>query len=311
VGVPAELDLKRITRYPPEIFIQAVPVPLLAGSDTPVFAYTGIDVLKFIVQLYGLSFSPLTGGRFSLDVEGSPDVVKIESLDAIRGLDYEEEVRIPARQTLVGRIFSPTGVTAYAMRHKVRVDRATPFLKVLFGYPLVGSREVELARKYNMRRIAKTEYLSPLDPYRGLYRIKTYARTMSSSGVIARINVPKGWRVALLDIVAERPASPGQAYVVVERDEAPALYLDLYCLPSLSYLNRFEHNYSLLVNALDWLSVSLDVRASGTYKVRFIVGFGELLLQDKARWVPEELTSEERAQAEELNLFELVEAGLA
>jgi hypothetical protein len=134
---------------------------------------------------------------------------------------------------------------------------------------------------------------------------------MSSSGVIARISVPKGWRVALLDIVGERPASPGQAYVVVERDNAPALYLDLYCLPGLSYLNRFEHNYSLLVNALDWMEVSLDVRATGTYKVRFIVGLGELLLQDKVRWVPEELTAEERKQAEELNLFELVEAGLS
>jgi hypothetical protein len=307
--MPAELDLKKITRYPPEIFIQAVPIPLVAG-DTPVFAYTGIDVLKFIVQLYGLSFSTLAGGRFSLDIEGSPDAVKIESLDAIRGLDYEEEVRIPARQTLVGRIFSPTGVTAYAMRHKVRVDRATPFLKVLFGYPLAGSREEELARRYNMKRIVETEYLTPLDPYRGLYRIKTYARTMTSSGVIARIVVPKGWRVALLDIVAERPDAPGKAYVVVERDDAPALYLDLYCLPGLSFLNRFEHNYALLINALDWMEVSLDVRAPGTYKVRFIVGLGKLLLQDKVRWVPEELTSEERAQAEELNLFELVEAGL-
>jgi hypothetical protein len=309
VFVPAELDLKRITRYPPEIFIQAVPVPLVTG-DTPVFAYTGIDVLKFIVQLYGLSFSPLPGGRFSLNVDGSPDVVKIESLDAIRGLDYEEEVRIPARQTLVGRVFNPAGATAYAMRHKVRVDRATPFLKVLFGYPLVGSREVELARKYNMQRVVRTEYLSPLDPYRGLYRVKTYARTMASPGVIARITVPKGWRVALLDIVAERPDAPGKAFVVVERDEFPALYLDLYCLPGLSYLNRFEHNYSLLINALDWMEVSLDVRAPGTYKVRFIVGLGELLLQDKVRWIPEELTAEERAQAEELNLFELVEAGL-
>jgi hypothetical protein len=308
--MPAELDLKKITKYPPEIFIQAVPVPLVAGS-TPVFAYTGIDTLKFIVQLYGLSFSPLPGGTFSLDVDGSPDVVKIESLDAIRGLDYEEEVRIPARQTLVGRIFSPSNVTAYAMRHKVRVDRATPFLKVLFGYPLVGSREVELARKYNMQRVVKTEYLSPLDPYRGLYRIKTYARTMTSSGVVARINVPKGLRVALLDITAERPDAPGKAYVIVERDEAPALYLDLYCLPGLSYLNRFEHSYALLINALDWMEVSLDVRAPGTYKVRFIVGLGELLLQDKVRWIPDELTSEERAQAEELNLFELVEAGLA
>jgi hypothetical protein len=267
--------------------------------------------LKFIVQLYGLSFSPLAGGRFSLDVDGSTDVVKIESLDAVRGLDYEEEVRIPARQTLVGRIFSPTNVTAYAMRHKVRVDRATPFLKVLFGYPLTGSREVELARRYGMQRIVKTEYLSPLDPYRGLYRIRTYARTMTSSGVIARITVPKGWRVALLDIVAERPDAPGKAYVIVERDNAPALHLDLYCLPGLQYLNRFERNYALLVNALDWMEVSLDVRAPGTYKVRFIVGLGELLLQDKVRWIPEELTSEERAQAEELNLFELVEAGLA
>ena len=308
--MPAELDLKKIARYPPEIFIQAVPVPLVAG-DTRVFEYTGIDVLKFIVQLYGLSFSPLPGGRFSLDVDGSPDVVKIESLDAIRGLDYEEEVRIPARQTLVGRIFSPTSVTAYAMRHKVRVDRATPFLKVLFGYPLTGSREVELAKNYNMGRIVKTEYLTSLDPYRGLYRVKTYARTMTSSGVIARINVPKGWRVALLDIVAERPDAPGKAYIIVERDNAQALYLDLYCLPGLSYLNRFEHNYSLLVNALDWMEVSLDVRTNGTYKVRFIVGLGELLLQDKVRWIPEELTSEERALAEELNLFELVEAGLA
>ena len=308
--MPAELDLKKITRYPPEILVQAVPVPLVAG-DTPVFAYTGLDTLKFIVQLYGLSFSTLAGGRFSLDVDGSPDVVKIESLDAIRGLDYEEEVRIPARLSMTGRVYSPSSVSAYAMRHKVRVDRATPFLKVLFGYPLTGSREIELARKYNMQRIVKMEYLSPLDPYRGLYRVKTYARTMSSSGVIARINVPKGWRVALLDIVAERPANPGQAYVVVERDNAPALYLDLYCLPGLSYLNRFEHNYSLLINALDWMEVSLDVRATGTYKVRFIVGLGELLLQDKVRWVPEELTAEERKQAEELNLFELVEAGLA
>jgi hypothetical protein len=310
VGVPAELDLKKITRYPPEIFIQAVPVPLVAESDTPVFEYTGIDVLKFIVQLYGLSFSPLAGGRFSLGVDGSPDVVKIESLDAVRGLDYEEEVRMPARLSMVGQIFSPSDIPAYAMRHKVRVDRATPFLKVLFGYPLSGSREEELAWKYGFERVVATEYLSPFDPYRGLYRVKTYARTMTASGVVAKIVAPKGWRVALLDIVAERPDTPGKAYVVVERDDAQTLYLDLYCLPGMSYLNRFDRNYSLLVNALDWMEVSLDVRAPGTYKVRFIVGLGKLLLQDKVRWVPETLTAEERTLAEEMNLFELAEAGL-
>jgi hypothetical protein len=308
--VPAELDLKKITRYPPEIFIQAVPVPVLAESDTTIFSYTGLDVLKFIVQIYGLSFSPLAGGKFTLDVDGSPDVVKIESLDAVRGLDYEEEVRMPARLSMVGRIFSPSGISAYAMRHKVRVDRANPFLKVLFGYPLTGGREEELAWKYSLERVVATEYLSPFDPYRGLYRVKTYARTMTSSGVVAKIVAPKGWRIALLDIVAERPDAPGKAYVVVERDDDQAMYLDLYCLPGLSYLNRFDRNYSLLVNALDWMEVSLDVRASGTYKVRFIVGLGKMLLQDKVRWIPEELTSEERTLAEEMNLFELAEAGL-
>jgi hypothetical protein len=310
VAVSPGLDIRRIVKYPPEILLQAAVYSLKAG-DNSVFSYLGLDVPPpYIAQLYGLSFQSLPGGSFSLDVDGSPDVVKIGDLGSVRGLDYEEEVRVPSCKSIVGRIYSPSEVSVYQMRHKLRVDKANALLKVLFGFTL-SEKEKELAEKYGLKREVKTSFLQPIDPYRGCYRVKTISGSLSSSGTLSRIVVPEGWKAVLLDVAAERPSAPGSAYLAVERDETPTLYLDLYCLPGLQYLNRFEHPYALCIPALDWMEISLDVKASGTYRVRAIYGLGELTIQEKVKWCPDKLTDWERDVAESMDLYEKVEAGIA
>ena len=79
--------------------------------------------------------------------------------------------------------------------------------------------------------------------------------------------------------------------------------LDLYCLPSLSY------EAGVRVVALEKLEATLDVRTAGTYYVRLVYGVGRLTLREKIMWGLD-LTPDERALAEEQDLFDKVEAGV-
>jgi hypothetical protein len=78
----------------------------------------------------------------------------------------------------------------------------------------------------------------------------------------------------------------------------------MYALPSLSY------NAPIRIVATDKLEVNVAVAAAGTYYVRATIGIGSLTIPEKIKWgIP--LSTEERKIAEQEDLYDKVEAGLA
>jgi len=301
-----EIDVKRVVRYPPEIFVSALPVDLVTGENR-VADYVAFT--PYIVSLYGVSFARHDGLSFSVSVDGVTDVVKMEDLGAVKGLNYEEEVKVPSTQSMTMSITSPVNVSAYQFRYKIKVDTPNVLLKMMLGLSL-RNRERELAEKYGLTEKLAYQTPVPYDPYSGVETIHTFTKTMTSSGTILRIPVPRNKKVVLLDIAAYRPASPAQAYITVERDDVPGVIrVDPYCLQGLEESIGLYPKYPIRIVALDRLLIELD-RISGTHKIRVVYGVGKLTVLEKLRWVPDRLTEEERILAEKLNLQELLEVGV-
>lgn len=295
-----EINIGRVLKYPPECFMSATPVDLQAGENK-VAEYA--DLRPYVVSIQNLSFSRYSGMEFRLDVDGVSDVIKLSNLAGAKGLDYEENVKVPATKRATFKLISPSAVTAYQWRHKIVVFKPTVYLKTLLGVPYTG-REPELAKKYNLEQEVRLRTPEPFNLFEGITDRKTIMTQLSSSGLVLRLPVPDGKKAILTGISAERPAGAGRAYVTVKRDGVEeTLRLDLYCLPSLSY------DAPIRVVALSELEVELDVLVSGTYTVRLDYGVGRLTLPEKCAWIPDQLTPEERKEAEEKDIFEKLEVG--
>jgi hypothetical protein len=294
-----EVDVRRVVKYPPEAFISARPVDLSAG-DNKVAEYVGFDPYILVVQ--GLSFNPYDGLVFHLDVDGYTDVVRLDNLASVRGLDFEEGVKVPVTRMSTMRITSPASVSAYQFRHRVVVFRPTVAMKLQLGLKLTDE-ESELARKYRIDELLKLRTPEPYNLYSGVEELKTVSVKLSSSGTVCRLVVPKGKKLILLGVSATRPSAPASAYLNISRDDVDVMSLDLYCLSSLSY------EAPVRVVALDKLIAELDVRASGNYYVRLVYGLGKLTVTEKVMWGLT-LSSEERSLAESQNIYEKVRAGV-
>jgi hypothetical protein len=86
-----EVDIRRIAKYPPECFVSAMPTNLQAG-DNKVAEYFTPE--KYVLSLYGVSFAR-NNISFYADIDGITNAVQMQNLNASRGLDYEEELKVP------------------------------------------------------------------------------------------------------------------------------------------------------------------------------------------------------------------------
>jgi len=295
-----EVDVRKATKYPPEAFISAVPVDLVAGENR-VAEYAGFA--PYIIVIQGLSFSRVDGLVFRLSVDEYADIVELDNLASTRGLDFEESIKIPATRYATLKFTAPDSITAYQFRHRVVVLKPTVALKVMLGARLTPSEE-ELARRFEIARLLSLRTPEPLNLSAGVEELYTAAAKLTASGMVFKLSVPRGKKAVLLAVSASRPGSPGSAYLRIIRDDVEVMTLDLYCLPSLSY------DAPVRVVALDNLTAELDVRATGDYYARLVYGLGRLTITEKVMWGLE-LTSEERAVAEREDLFSRVEAGVS
>jgi len=283
--MPYELDIKKLVKYPPEVLLQARPVDLSKGSN--IFAeYPRGTFVPRIIALDGVSFARYDGLSFHVDVDGHTDVVTVAAVGAAKGLNYEEEVKVPATMEMVMRFIAPAAISAYQVRYKLWVGNPTTILKMLLGIPL-DVRDKELAAKYGLTDELALLRPPPFNPYQGLEMFKTVTARMTASGTIFRLTVPDGYKAVILDIAGERPASSAQAYVHIERDDWPAtddVGIDLYCLQGLSPTIGVWPRYAMRIVALDRLLVELDGKGSGTYKVRLGYGLGKITVPEKIKW---------------------------
>jgi len=305
--VPLELDVRKIVRYPPEIFLSALPLDLAVGDNTWC-EYAGFA--PYVVSLYGVSFARRDDLNFRVDADGVTDVVLVEDLGAVKGLDFEEEVKYPATRSLLMKITNLTGasITAYQLRHKIKVDALNVTLKLQLEMPLTGP-ELELAAKYGLMDKLAIGRPIPYDPYTGVETLHTVAKVMTASGTILDMPVPDGKKMILLDLACYRPAASAQAYVTLKRDDVPeTVRIDPYCMQGLERPIGLWPRYSIRIVALDHMTLELDW-TSGTHRIRAVYGLGKLTITEKIKWGIE-LTDEERETAERLDLFDRVRAGV-
>jgi len=211
-----EIDVKRVTRYPPEIFLQAKPFNLAMGVNK-IAEYVGFRP-PYIIATHGISFARRDDLIFHLDVDGFTDVVRLENLGAIKGLDYEEEVKIPATRSMTMRITAPTAIADYQLRHKTLVTKPNTVLRKVLDMPLTN-QDRKLDQKYAIEEILAKERPKPFDPYQGVERVYPISSVLTASGVLFRFNVPDGYKAILLDLAAHRPTAAAQAYINITRDD--------------------------------------------------------------------------------------------
>jgi len=304
-----QIDVRKVMTYPPEVIPYADDINLVAG-DNMVFEYTGLAVKPPIVlNLYGVSFARYDGLRFWADVDGVSGVVSMDDLGAVRGLDFTEELKVAARDSIHAFIYTDTAVTAYQLRHTIRIDKPNPLLKLVFGFPL-DRRDVELIEKYKLRELLVSQQTVPLDPYVGIQKILTFTKRLAATGTVLRYSPPPGYKAVLLDIAAQRPAVANQAIITLERERQGfnTFELDPYCLAGLEEPLRPYKQQSVYIPCLEEMLVEIRVTA-GVHRVRLVVGLGKLTIAEKIKW-DIELTPEEVRIAEEQKIYELVEAGL-
>jgi len=294
------VDVRRVVRYPPEGFLHALPVDLAAGTNK-VADYAGFE--PYVLVLQGLSFSRVDGVSFSANVDGYTDVVKLADLGSARGLDFEEDVKVPVTKAATLLLTATTATSGFPWRHRVLVFRPTVAMKLQLGLRL-SPDEQELAVKYDLQRLLSLETPKPFDLAYGVEEWREVAVKLTSSGTVVRVAVPRGKKVVLAGVATERPTAPASAYLTVVRDGTEVMRLDLYCLPSLGYLAP------LRVVSLDALEAELSAAAVGTYRVRLVYGIGRLTVREKVMWRLD-LTAAERAVAEAEDLYERVEVGIS
>jgi hypothetical protein len=300
------LDLKRIVRYYPEYFVEAMPKNLVAGEQK---IYEYVLPPNVIAVFQDFSFATLNGAKFRLDIDGIGEVVKMTDLGAVRGLDYAEDIKVSCTKRAIFYI-APTGsVTAYQHRYKVGAFKPTVALKQQLGLPLIGN-EVELCQKYSVLEQLKISVPTPFDILSGIEEIKSEVVRMTASGTIARLIPPTNKKMVLLNVSATRPTAQARGYIHVSRDDvSDVLKLDPYCLQGLSY------DYFIRVVALKELLIEWEQLVAGTYSVRIVYGIGKLTLRDKIMWeehLPKglEITDEEEELIEKYELRDKVQAGV-
>jgi hypothetical protein len=292
-----EVDIRKVVKYPPECFVSAMPTNLQTG-DNKVAEYFTPE--KYVLSLYGVSFDRMDSDvSFYADVDGITNAVQIPSASfAVRGLDYEEEMKVPVTKTVKLRIYSPMDIDGYIFRHRIAVLPKTTALKILLGLPL-SERDRQLDQKLGISDMISSYPAEPVDLLNGVEQIKSTAVSLESAGTVFKQVVPRGWKLILLDISVKRPNGPATLYIDVERDDIETLHLDAYCLPSL------EYKCPIRVVATD----KIEITASRACAARVTYGLGRLTIAEKIRWGID-LTSKEKETADKFGLFDRVEAGV-
>jgi len=293
-----EVDIRKVARYPPECFVSAMPVDLIAG-DNKVAEYFTPD--KYVLSLYGVSFDNTLGTdvSFYADVDGATNTVQIPSATiSVRGLDYEEELKVPITKTAKLRIYSPSGITGYRFRHRIAVLPKTTALKILLGLPL-SERDKQLDQKFGITDMIASYPAEPVDLLKGVEQIKSVAVTLTSGGTVFRQVVPKGWKLILLDMSMVQ-SGLGALYIDVKRDNIDTLHIDSSCMPGIQY------KCPVRIVATE----KMEITASSSCSIRLTYGLGRITLSEKIRWGLE-LTQDEKDLAAKMDLFDKVEAGVS
>jgi hypothetical protein len=284
------LNLDKLVKYPPEVVLEGVVSNIPANAPYDLINYQPTAIGERVLFFMNPSFSiqPL-----NLKITYDSYLHEISTLSAAKGLDYEEELKLPATSVLKLTFLSTSSIT-YAFRYKLAVYKKTPLLKHVLGLPLSESERRKLNNVIEAMQIEPPRMRDPMEGIEKLYTV-----TSTTSGTVLDVYPKKGEKVVLLSLSVQRPSSTGSAYVTISRDDVDFDPIDAYTLPSLQY------NYIIKIVALK----ELRITTNASIPIRVVYGTGKITIPEKIRWnIP--LTSEENEIAEKYGIREKVEAGL-
>ena len=281
------LNLDKLVMYPPEVLFEGVVQSLPANAPIDVFNYQPTILRGKTVFFMQPAFnSQAISATLTYDTE----TLKF-TLDNIKGLDYEEDIRVPASNVLRFTLLSPSTLT-YAFRYKLAVYKSTPLIKLLTNQTL-SEDEKAILQKYDVPSSIQVEIPTMRNPLEGIEKL--YIKNGASGTIVDAYPKPNE-KLVLLSISVQRPASTG-SYVYIERDDVAFDPMDATTFPALSY------NYFVRIVALKHLKVTSDVPCKVTY------GSARITIPEKIRWGIK-LTSEEESIADKYDLKNRVLAGI-
>ena len=210
------------------------------------------------------------------------------------------------------------GAAAEALyAYTIRITQLTVFEKIKYGIALT-SEESALAEKYDIKKKYLAGVLKKVDTPQFKKVVSVAKEITVAAGEETRvgryINVKSGEKAVLLGLSVDSAAiatgvgGPGSndTYFIVNRDIRDTEHVKLDCLAMPALL----HEMSVHIPAIDRLEVTISsVTGVTDLPVRYRYGIANLSIIEKIRWnLP--LSDAERQDAENLNLFDSVVAGV-
>lgn len=210
------------------------------------------------------------------------------------------------------------GAAAEALyAYTLRITRLTVYEKIKHGIAL-SSEEDALAKEYNIKKKYLAGVLKKVDAPEFKKIVSVAKEITVAAGEETRvgrfINVKAGEKAVLLGLSVDSAAiatgvgGPGSndTYFIVNRDIRDTEHVKLDCLAMPALL----HEMSVYIPATDRLEVTISsVTGVTALPVRYRYGIANLSIIEKIKWqIP--LTDAEKQDAENLNLYDSVVAGV-
>jgi len=305
--------------YPPEIFAEAGEIATtLSGAEIADYSNYYDRILQ-LVSLGTVPMSPTTG---SIRVNTDAGDNKIDSVvEARRYMNNSDAVQVTGITSLTLYGYYPAGGSTGDLlyRYGIRVTKPTVLEKLLHQIQLTDE-EKALDMKFGVSKgIAagtlsgkiETNFTKIVEVAKNIDVVANVDKTVD------RVVHPlAGQKAVLLGVSIENHGTASTMFLSVKRDNEQVMKLDSHAFVddvggSMAAFNN-EMNYEMpcYVVATDRLEVFIESSANvSDVKVRFRYGIAPLTIIDRLRWgLP--LTENDKAVADELDLFDSVKAGV-
>jgi len=297
-------------RLYPEILPEAMAITQSA-SGTSIASYAAFQ--PFAMSLKQLYTNQVIGGSIRIDTDAGHGVLESPS----RGRPEFEPVDLDIIIEDSMDLWSVGTVREALFAYTLRITQHTVFEKIKYGITLT-KEEIALSEKYDIQKKYLAGILRTVDAPQYKRIIEVTKEVTAAAGVPERIgriiNVKKGEKAVMLGMSVDSDAiqvvmgGPGSndTYLVLNRDVRDTSYVKLDCLA----MPEIHEEISCHIPAIDRLEVTLE-SATGiaSLPVRYRYGVADLSIIEKIRWGLR-LTDSEAQDAENLNLFDAMAAGV-
>lgn len=305
----ASIDPVKARLYP-EVLPEAMVIdPTASGAS--IASYAAFQ--PFTMCMTQLITNQAIGNTIRIDTDAGHGV--IESPTRARPESIAVDLDILVEDSMDLWSVGVTDQQAYA--YTLRVTQLTVFEKIKYGISL-SKEEAALAEKYDIRKKYSAGILRTVDSPQYKRIIEVAKEVTAAAGVAERvgrlINVRKGEKAVILGLSVDRDAvrdefggpGPNDTYLVINRDVRDLSYVNLDCLAMPGIHSGIECH----IPAIDRLEVTIN-SATGIadFPVRYKYGVADLTVIEKIRWGLK-LTEGEAQDAENLNLFDAMSAGV-